>query len=621
MPPFRYELLDFGGGVNDGIPPTLIAEREFTDLLNLYPYGPKLARRPGVSRVTNSLGAELVSVARYYDRATNQAVLLAGGLATLYYYSGLSFVAALTSSASSRYPWRVRQYNDIAYVTRRDLGGLYWARPSLPDATGTKVVGAQAAGIAAPTTAPTISDGGAGALDAGDFVAGYTFYDPDTGAESDPSPVSNTLTLAGSKSVSYSGLEVSTNSRVTQRRFYRSLPDLPGVYYLVGTDSNTGTTYGPEDATRDEMGAAASFRNGMPPSGVTFMEFHKEHLWVTDGRDLYYSEPGLPDAFHALNLLPVSPDDAGRIEGMVSTPAGLLVGKTTGLWLVTGESRANWEVRLVSSRHGCVSGESMVWSNGVAYYLGEREVYAVQDGGGTPTPIGSPRLRQFLERVDPAYHATVTATIYEPMGWLMFSFPDTGADADDWPDRKRTMVYSLRTNAWFPWRWDASGISGTVTYRALRGAVSFTAQDGTPQLYGILDGLTYVYDLLGSAGLDQSAPSYEDQVNWALKSKRLVSQEQHGFLQGIIRVGMLPGASWPAAEAFSVYAVDDAGGDAAFRSWTPEAGAGWQWLNIQGARTLSSAAQVRFEGASTRQFEIEGLILECVRQERRRRAA
>lgn len=617
-----YQLLDLGGGVNQGLPPTQIAERESPDMLNLYPYGPSLKRRPGIRRETASYGSELTTIGRYHDASSGQSVLIvASKSGVLASYSGGSWTTLYDSGLASYRPWTLLQYNRVGLFCRPGLDTIRWWRPSFAaNATYKLRPGTGTAGIEAPATAPTLSDGGAGALElSGDYTAVCTFYDPDTGAESDPSPASSALTLAALHQIDWSSIPASTNPRVEHVRLYRSLADMPGAYYYVGYVENGTTTYASEATNVDDMGSAVSFRNGVPPSGIVAMALHREHLFATNGIDLYFSEPGLPESFHALSFLRCGPDDGGLIVALLSTPDRLLVLKTNGVWYVSGDDRGSWEVHRLSDGHGCAAAASAAWSNGLAFWLGDggREIWATD--GGVPVAIGTPQIKTFLDQVSPEYLDRVVSFVYEPLGWFGISFPDTARDPDDWDEAKQTWIYDIRARVWFPWRWDASSIAGSATYRSLRGVLSYTDTDGTVKLLGTLAGLTYVYDLMTGTGLDESAPSHEDEVNWSWTTKRLVGQDAHGALQAVRRVSFL--ADWTPPDEFDLNSLDEAGASKAFRVVTPQPDIEWQAFNLADVHEPRPSVQLKLSGRSSHQFELRGIQIETLQHTRRRRAA
>ncbi|MCP4666291.1 MAG: hypothetical protein GY849_07980, partial [Deltaproteobacteria bacterium] len=85
--------------------------------------------------------------------------------------------------------------------------------------------------------------GSGGLLQAGEYTWQYTFYNGDTGTESNPCPIMGSVTAAADDSADVKGLELSTNDQVTSRRLYRSLVD-GGSHYLVrDLGDNVSTSY------------------------------------------------------------------------------------------------------------------------------------------------------------------------------------------------------------------------------------------------------------------------------------------------------------------------------------------------------------------------------------------
>jgi len=88
-------------------------------------------------------------------------------------------------------------------------------------------------GIDPPEGAPTVAIGTeTGQLSSGDYSYVYTFYDVATGIESNPSIACPVIDVTANESVMVTNIDVSTNSRVTARKLYRTIAD-GGTRYLV----------------------------------------------------------------------------------------------------------------------------------------------------------------------------------------------------------------------------------------------------------------------------------------------------------------------------------------------------------------------------------------------------
>uniref|UniRef100_A0A6M3J6V3 Putative tail collar domain protein n=1 Tax=viral metagenome TaxID=1070528 RepID=A0A6M3J6V3_9ZZZZ len=121
-------------------------------------------------------------------------------------------------------------------------------------------------GIDPPEAAPNIQiSAGLGRLTAGAYRYMYTYYDSTTGAESDPSPICAALTASTNDAMIVSDVRVSTNSRVTSRRIYRTLTS-GGVYYLLAIISDNTTTTFIDTLSDDDLTTEATMDQGVPPT-------------------------------------------------------------------------------------------------------------------------------------------------------------------------------------------------------------------------------------------------------------------------------------------------------------------------------------------------------------------
>lgn len=433
----RFVLSDLGGGLNQGLDPTDIDDKELQDVRNFYPWSKRLIKRPGSARVSgpNSENryAEETTGGFPYKTSLGTWLLLVGGLTSIGKLSGSSLVQlphiSGTTYTSSYEPWSFSQYNDIVYATREDAGSLQRINSS---AVGD-------AGISAPSTAPTIAEGAAGNLDAGDYIAVVTYYNSGTGMESNPSAVSNTLTLAASKQINWTSIPVSSNSQVTSRRLYRTLVDQQGVYYLVDEiEDNITTTY-TDNVIETALGVDASFDNGTPPAALKYNAIWQERMWVSDGTDLYYSEIGLMEAFGDFNFLSFTPDDGHKIKGFLPFGDKLIVGKTNKTFIVSGVDK--FDSQSLSDTHGVFSHHSMQAADGRAFWFGGDNFY--WSDGNQVKAFGDVSVRTLIDGIDLTYASRMVAAIDKKKGWYMCLVPSDGATRPD-----LLLVYNYRDDSW-----------------------------------------------------------------------------------------------------------------------------------------------------------------------------
>lgn len=431
----RIPILDLGGSLNQGRAPSELAPNEYAAIQNFYQFGSKLRRRGGMRRLTTSAFSDgRVLGLVYYDPAAEPPGgidMIAAGRTEWGRLVGSSISviprqSGFTIPTSSR-RWVLFQYKNICYGLRANVG--------LVRSDGTYV---GPAGIAAPTVAPTLADGGAGAIPAASFKGVYTFYNSNTDMESNPSPVSNTLALGANRQISWTGIGVSANVQVTSRRIYRSLPDQSGEYFLVAEiPNNVDTTYPADNVLAQDLDRAVSQVNGLPPSNLLFGTVWKERLFASDGVDMFHSEDGLIEAFDPDAVIPVFPDDGHELRAIHAYGDRLVIGKTNKIHYLVGSDPDTFALLTLTDRHGCVSHHTMQSAEGYLFWLGSDNVY--RSDGNSVMGVASVKLREIiagLNAADPNLLNSV-ATVYPALGWYVLIIPNYAQ-----------LIYNYRTDVW-----------------------------------------------------------------------------------------------------------------------------------------------------------------------------
>lgn len=433
--PQKLDVLDLGGGIVDGLPSTQILDDQFRVLENFYPFGTKIVRRNGSRRVTAFAYDEQVVSTFTFKRSTGEWLLLAQGLTSLAKKDGDALVtlppADVSGYTSDDHPGFFRQYQNEGLFVRPNMGTLKRVTEDL----------IQDAGIAAPDTAMTIADGGAGAITAGDYYEVYTYYNTRTGAESNPSPVSALLTLGASKRIAASNIGVSSNGQVDARRLYRTLPGQAGEYYFVAQINDNVTTTYDDNVIVDDLGSPVSFDNGLPPDDLKCLELWNERAWVHDGRDVMFSEPGLPQSFGEDSVISVNPDDGHSMTALHAFGDRIILAKTNGVHYVQGTDRSDFALSTLSDRHGCVSAHSMKSAEGILIWFGGDNFY--RSDGNNVEAISIFKVRRLVDRIPAALYERVHATIWPSKSQYRVSIP-----VDDDTENSIILVYNYKTDAW-----------------------------------------------------------------------------------------------------------------------------------------------------------------------------
>jgi hypothetical protein len=425
----KYDLLLVDGGLNVDTPATHIGDNEAQDVENLYVFAQARRRRAGTEKLTSTAAPEQLTGIFAYKTSVGVWQLLLPGLTRMFFLDGnvitqIPHVSGATFDSSPA-PWSAKQYKNVAYFGRQGSGGLLRCDG--------QTVGP--AGIAAPTTACVLSDGGAGSIGAGDYQAVVQFVNRSTGAESDFGPVSNKLTLGANKKITYSSIPVSSNPQVNGRRLFRTLKNSSGEYLFDSeVTDNFSTTY-TSDVVDTALGRSASTSNGLPPSQVIFMELFREHLFVTDGRDLYPSRTGFPESFDSEFRISVYADDGHAIRGLLAYGDRMLIGKTNQVHYIVGTDESDFALRTLSDKHGCVSGYSMKTTEGLAFWYEGEDV--IMTDGQSVKGIGIPRIRKILEAEPVVDRYRAIGWIVPRIGWYVLSLPSG-----------KELVYNFRSQGW-----------------------------------------------------------------------------------------------------------------------------------------------------------------------------
>jgi hypothetical protein len=179
-------------------------------------------------------------------------------------------------------------------------------------------------GLAAPTSAATAADGGAGSL-IGNYSVKYTYVRKVGSAiahESNPSPVSNTLAITN-KVISLTGLTDSSDAQVTHKRIYRTVDT--GSTWLFDSEIAQGTTTATLSKADSALGTAVETDNDRPPTCGWVVEFQGHVFFLLDPSNphyLWYSKHFRPESVPTDQFLEVgNPSDplnaAVRLVGLL----------------------------------------------------------------------------------------------------------------------------------------------------------------------------------------------------------------------------------------------------------------------------------------------------------------
>jgi len=427
-----FEFIDHGGGQNDGPSPSHIADRELASLVNFYPYGQSLIRRNGVAQLTQTpAGVDITTPFSFKDSDSGVWALFGFSRVGLQRMDGQGFVNVGGAFADSAIPWCAEQYRNVGYAVRSGVGSLQrFTRDFMIPA-----------GIAAPLTAPTLADGGAGSLAAATYRGVVTSYNRDTDAESNPCAIGTPLTTIGSKQIAWSSIPIPASAgQITSRRLYRTLPDQQGEYFFVAQIDDINTTTYTDNVVPSNLGRAASFSNGIPPqAALRFMRFWKERCWVADETNIYFSELGLPESFSGTSLIQVFPDNGAPITGLYPWGDRFVIAKSNLVAYVVGTDESDFALQVLSERHGVASHHSMRSAEGVLIWFGGDNFY--RSAGEAPQAISNYKVRRIVDAIPAGQRSEVYAALLPKRAWYLASVPQAGGT-------RVVLCYNYKADAW-----------------------------------------------------------------------------------------------------------------------------------------------------------------------------
>lgn len=593
----KADLLNLGGGYNGGIPANAILDTEMADMRNFYPFGPKLVRRLGTSKVNSNAYTEQVTSLFAYKTSTGSWTLLCGTLTGLARLDGASLVPLSVplgvSYPPSTDPWLSRQFLNISYVVRSGTGALKRASSEY----------FHDAGIYGPSTAPTLVQGGAGVHAAGDYYGVVTFTNLDTGAESNPSDASVKVTLAADKKVLWSAIPTSTQVQVSGRSLYRTLTDQQAEYYWVATLGDNFATIYEDNVDVADMGFQVSYRNGTPPANTSIIENWGERIWLSDGTAVFfsqYTEYGpLPESFYSASEIQVYPDDGHKIVTLLAFGDRLMVFKTNATHYIVGTDASNFTRQTLSDKHGCVAPLSAKTAEGLLIWFAGDNFY--RSDGTNVDSISTSKIRNLIDNIPKSQLKNVAAAIDAEHGWYIATIAQ---NSDTHPSLR--IIYNYKTGTWhvdsFPSALQAPTFMG-----------DFYDSNGAPLHYGVFSDQggsqhKHVYNLM--SGLDDDGAAID--AYFVTKAFGLGAE-------GMMKAGRRVSVRCPqtAAEATMGWLLD--GSSSMHKSgrlvslYFPEE---WKRYSLSSADQLASSSQLKFAYAGMPALDVQGLIFENVTSRR-----
>jgi len=429
-------LVDLSGGLNEGVDPASLQPNQFSVLTNFYPFGAKLVRRWGMNRLNTVEYAERITSLFPMKLNTGEWLLLGGAETGFVKLVGGVFATIPVGdgpaySSDTLNPWRMRQRLDVVYAVRKATGSLKRITPDWM----------LAAGIDAPSVAPTLADGGAGKAEAGDYKGVVVFKNRATKVRSNPSPVSAVLTIGADGARAWSAIATSSNPQVDGRELYVSLPNNDGEYFLVDEIPDNITTTWTEGHSIDDFGDACSFSLGLPPPNVELIESWRERMWLSDGKSVFFSGVAQPEGYDELDIIDVYPDDGHRIRCLWADGSRLVVGKTNAMHLITSVGEGRFALSTLSDKHGIIAPDTIRGAEGFLFWYSGENVYRAV--GSMVESISTIPVCKTLAAVPEAEKQYASAVIWPKLSWYVLSL-----GSPEGAGNRLILIYNYKTGSW-----------------------------------------------------------------------------------------------------------------------------------------------------------------------------
>lgn len=358
--------------------------------------------------------------------------------------------------------WRFAMANNALFGTSGQQAFKLYKK------TGINTVYAAPVGIAPPDAAPTQGTLAAGAM-TGDYDFLVTWYNEYTGIESARSAILSLSLTAQNAVLNLSGISAPA-AEVTKIRVYVRKQSIdPGFFRDASMEYAYNTTSVTLDLDDTEitnlfLEAPAVNENAVMPDGIVDMKWHLSRMFAATANEIYYSKVARPEQFNLENLEYVNPLDGQKIVALHPVnESTLLVLKERSAYLFVGAVPDSWEVRLLTSSHGCTSKMSVVEGDGYITWWSQNGP-VLWDKSGPPQLIADATIIP-LHREGQLYLNTSDATrvVHDPINHrFLYSLNlVSGSDFDD--GRWTVAPYSLNLKVWEALAWDLGTIYSFVT--------------------------------------------------------------------------------------------------------------------------------------------------------------
>jgi hypothetical protein len=196
-----------------------------------------------------------------------------------------------------------------------------------------------------------------------------------------------------------------------------------------------------EDANRKWDGTTFGTMGGTPPQGK-FILNHKNRLFIagtsTNRSRLYFSDVGDPETWGALSFIDVGKGDGDAITGLGILLDTLIITKDNSVWILSGDSATNFELRRATDEGGAVVKQGMALMRDTLGWMGKD---GVRFFDGVKSAIASDKIETTLNGLNKRQLAQAAGVLWDDL--YMLSVPE-GASLTN----SVVLVYDTNRTAW-----------------------------------------------------------------------------------------------------------------------------------------------------------------------------
>ena len=460
FPASERVLLD--GGLNTKFEPTIIADNESPDCLNVVFTNMTVESRQGATKYNTTAIGSFVFDGLYVRRAqdaTETMIAFAGGSA--WQLAGTTFTTI--ASAQSVYTTAVRvgasQYENHlfasnGYIVPYKWSGADWTRHGVYPPTTTSTVASQAAGVIT-----------------GDYNYKVTYMNSQS-VESDVGPITATFTAAGA-TIRVSAIPTAAQSwGVSSRRVYRTTNGGTSFKRVATISDNTTTTY--DDNTADaSLGTTAPTDNGVPPY-YNAVIYHQSRLFMNDisnANYVWWTGIGEPYTVATTNFKQIgdSSSDLVKAFGVYDNALVVICERTVTMVYMPSTDSSGWTWVTTRIPFGSRSPYCVIPYNDkllfAAYQNDKFAGFAAIKGtsvypdtslltiGTTGSDLKSNRIEPDMQSVNASYTGNISGITYKNRAYIALTYGSTPTTNN----RVYVMDFSQENldrpqkEAWAPW--------------------------------------------------------------------------------------------------------------------------------------------------------------------------